>query len=132
MLDAWAEFLGRNTRPRDMSPWAVLDRWDAVVDQAMTGYSLGYYEFSNDLAWRDLLARALTDETLTTFEQVGTIQERIQAADAHVRSSLMPGVEVGSESRPWWHRAVLARSGNEFADDMARLFGIEVPRLDGD
>ena len=132
MLDAWAEFLGRNARPKDMSPWAALDRWDALVDQAMAGYPLGYYDFSNDLAVRDLLAQALEDETLMTFEQIGTIQLRVAAADARFRSSLLPGVEVGPASWPWWHRGVLARSGDEYADDMDRLYGIEVPRIEGD
>ena len=87
---------------------------------------MGSYDFTNDLSVRDLLAKALEDETLGRFEQMATMRERVEVADARFRAVLMPGVEIGGSQRPWWQRGVLARSSDEYAEDMARLYGIDV------
>ena len=125
-LSVWSDFLGCNRRPTDRSPWGVLEQWESLVDQATEGNVLGSYDFTNDLSVRDLLAKALEDETLGRFEQMATMRERVEVADARFRAVLMPGVEIGGSQRPWWQRGVLARSSDEYAEDMARLYGIDV------
>ena len=54
------------------------------------------------------------------------MKARVETADARFKALLIPGVEIGDSQWPWWHRGVLARSSDEYAEDMARLNGIEV------
>ena len=125
-LQRFEEFLGRNGWPTNQSPWSIVEEWEALVQEAEVGYNWDYSEYSNDLGVRDLLAKALEDNTLKQYQQVPAMAERVARADARFKDLLLPNVELGSPERPWWHRGVLAHAGDEYVNDIRNLFGIEV------
>jgi hypothetical protein len=126
-LQAFEEFLGRNGRPTSLSPWAVVEQWESLVDRAAEGYRWGLYEFDNYLSIRDLLEKAFRDDRLGCFVQIDLMRERVEKADVRLKAMFMPGVEIGGADEPWWHRGVLSNAGDEYRDDMKRLHDIEVP-----
>lgn len=125
-LQSFEEFLGRNGWPTEESPWTIVERWESLVAQATSGYRWGFYEFTNELGARDLLAKAFDDEVLNRYDLINTMRERVADADARLRTVLLPGVEIGGTDKPWWRRVVLARAGDEYAEDVKRLYGIEL------
>jgi hypothetical protein len=127
-LQSFREFLGRNGWPTDQSPWSIVEQWESLVDQARTGYQWGYYEYANEISVRDLLAKAFRDEKLKRFKQVAAMRDRVDQADVQLQQVLLPDVQIGAAEQPWWRRRVLARAGEEYVDDMIRLYGIEVGR----
>lgn len=127
-LQTFGEFLGRNGWPAELSPWAIVEQWESLVDQAITGYRWGFYEFTNELGVRDLLAKAFDDERLGGFGQIGSIRQRVTAADERLKGAFLPDAEIAGPDKPWWRRGVLAAAGDEYADDVKRLYGIELGR----
>jgi hypothetical protein len=127
-LRSFEEFLGRSGWPTDLSPWSTVERWESLVQQAMSGYDWGFYEFSNELAVRDLLAKAFADVALRRHDQLARMQERVADADDLFRQVLLPDTEIGGSEEPWWRRGVLAHAGDEYADDIRRLYGVELRR----
>ena len=125
-LQTFEEFLGRNGWPADLSPWAIVEQWESLVDQAVSGYHWGFYEFTNELGVRDLLAKALDDGRLGRFDQISSIRQRVTTADARLKGAFLSDVEIGGADKPWWRRGVLAAAGGEYADDVKRLYGIEL------
>jgi hypothetical protein len=125
-LQSFEEFLGRNGWPTDESPWTAVERWESLVEQATAGYRWGFYEFTNELGVRDLLAKAFDDERLSRYDLINMMRERVADADDRLRKALLIGVEIGGADKPWWRRYVLARAGEEYADDVKRLYGIEL------
>lgn len=125
-LRTFEEFLRRQGWPTDQSPWSIVEQWESLVDQAKAGYTWGIYEFTNELGVRDLLAAALADERLSQYEQINRMRDRVEEADVRFRQGLLPGVEIGSADKPWWRRGVLATASDEYADDVERLYGIEL------
>jgi hypothetical protein len=119
------EFLGRNGWPTDASPWGVVERWEALIDECADCYQWGFYEFDNEVQVRGLLERALNDPKLTAYDQIAEIKQRVAAADDRFRKLLGP-MRISTEETAWWHRAVLARADDEYRDDMRRLYNIEV------
>jgi len=127
-LQAFKEFLGRNGWPTDQSPWSIVERWESLVDQVAEGYHWGLYEFANDLSVRDLLEKAFNDDQLRRFDQIEAMRKRVKNADDRLKASFLPGVQIGNIDAPWWHRGVLAAAGEEYLDDVGRLYGIEIRR----
>lgn len=125
-FERFAEFLGRNGRPPTVTPWDLVERWEALTEAALRGYHSGFYEFSNDLSVRDLLEKAFNDPQLEGHEITRLMRERVTAADDQMRQAFQPGTHITSSALPWWHRGVLARGGKEYAEDIARLYGIDV------
>jgi hypothetical protein len=119
------EFLGKHGRPTEDSPWSIVERWEAFVEECSECYEWGFYEFDNEIGVRDLLERALTDPKLAAFEQMASIRERVGLADERFRKLLSPA-QIRKDGMPWWQRCVLARAGEEYRDDMKRLYNLDV------
>jgi hypothetical protein len=126
-LQAFQEFLGRNGWPTKLSPWAIVEQWERLVDKA-SDYRWGVYEFNNDLSVRDLLAKAFDDPLLSGFEHVNLMRDRVEHADRRFQELLLPGAEIAEGDEPWWRRSVLASAGQDYADDVKRLYGIDLAR----
>lgn len=124
-LERFEDFLGRHGR-QPASPWSVVERWESLVDGIAEGYSWGYYELANDLAVRDLLERSFNDPSLASFQQMAAVRERVSRADERLKTLLRPDVQIGSPTDPWWHRGVLATAGDEYVEDLRRLYNIDV------
>jgi hypothetical protein len=127
-LQTFKEFLGRCGWPTDLSPWAIVEQWESLVNQAAEGYQWGLYEFTNDLAVRDLLEEVFRDEKLARFGQIGIMRQHVEAADAQLKGMFLLDAEIGGADASWWHRGVLATADDEYVDDMKRLHGIEIRR----
>lgn len=110
-----------------VSPAQLLERWSVFVSECESGYADSIYEYDNDISVRDLLEAVVTDEEFARFPQAEPIGEAVHGIDERFRAACREGVQVGSESRPWWRRAVPRVALDEFADDLQRLYGIESP-----
>jgi|SRR5215831_5125391 len=126
-LKTFEEFLGRHGWPADQSPWSIVEQWESLVDQAKAGYNWGFYEYTNELGVRDLLAEAFADERLSRYDQINGMRQRVEDADVRLQQTLLPEVEIGGVDKPWWRRGILATAGDEYVDDVKRLFAIELP-----
>jgi len=119
------EFLARNGWPTKSSPWDVIEGWERLVDTCASCFDWGFYEFDDEIRVRTLLERALADSRLAAYSQLQEIKQRVEAADARFRR-LLSDKPIRDEQMPWWQRAVLANAGEEYRDDVKRLYGIEV------
>jgi hypothetical protein len=122
------EFLGRNGWPSKLSPWDVVERWEALVEMCSLCYRWGFYEFDNEVRVRGLLDLALNDPVLATYPQLEPMRVRIDAADARFRT-VLSAKQIRSEGDPWWRRAILATAGDEYCEDVKRLYGIDLATL---
>src|SRR6201992_1267123 len=123
---SFQEFLGKNGWPTGASPAAVLGAWEGLIEQCADCYDSGFYEFDNDVRVRTLLERALNEPRLAAYpEQMGPVRARVEAADRRFRELSGPA-QIRDADTPWWLRAVLARAGEEYCEDMKRLYGIDV------
>jgi hypothetical protein len=119
------EFLGRSGWPTIPSPWDIVERWERLVDVCANCYQWGFYEFDDEVRVRALLERAFSDSRLIEYRQLQEMRQRVEAADKRFRE-LLSKQSIRDEQAPWWQRAVLARAGDEYRDDMRRLYGVEV------
>jgi hypothetical protein len=119
------EFLDRNEWRSTSSPWDLIERWEQFVDGCSVCYQWGYYEFDNDVRVRTSLERVLSDPELARYPQLQEMRTRAEEADNRFRD-LLAEAKIRSEQDPWWLRAVLARAGVEYSDDMKSMYNIDV------
>lgn len=125
-LPRFEEFLGRNGWPAKTSPWDIVERWERLVDSCASCYQWGFYEFDDEVRIRTLLQRAFADSRLANYPQMQGIRRRVEIADMRFRELLLGETRIRDEKTPWWQRAVLARAGDEYRDDMKRLSDVDV------
>lgn len=97
----------------------LLDEWREFVDGCEAGYGWNVYDYHNDLAVRDRLEASLEGMEPADSAQVAQIDERFRAL-------LQPGVQVGPEEDPWWHRGVLRYAGPDLAAELKEWFQVDV------
>lgn len=119
------EFLGKNGWPPEDSPWSIVEQWEGLVEECSGCYQWGFYEFDNEVQVRGLLEKAITDPGLASYEQVQDLRGRVSAADERFRKLLAPTL-IRTAEKPWWRRGVLAHAGEEYRDDLKRLYGVDV------
>lgn len=119
------EFLGRNGWPAEASPWSIVEEWETFVEDCSGCYQWGFYEFDNEVQVRGLLEKALTDPGLADYELMENIRERVSVTDERFRK-LLARTQIRTANNPWWQRGVLAHAGEEYRDDMKRLYNIDV------
>lgn len=124
-LLSFKEFLGRNGWPVTSTPWDVTERWEQFVDTCSSCYQWGIYEFDDEVRVRTLLDRAFSDPRLASYPEIAEMRERVKQADARFRS-LLSDQTIRDEQTPWWLRGVLARAGDEYCDDVKRIYSIDV------
>ena len=97
----------------------LLDEWREFVAGCEAGYGWNVYEYHNDLAVRDRIAAGLDEMDADAAAQVAEV-------DARFRALLQPGVQVGPEEDPWWHRGVLRYAGPALAAELKEWFSVDV------
>ena len=97
----------------------LLDEWRDFVRECEAGYGWNVYEYHNDLSVRGRLQATLDEGDPELAAQVAEI-------DARFRALLQPGVQVGPEEDPWWHRGVLRHAGPELASELKDWFQVDV------
>jgi hypothetical protein len=119
------EFLGRNGWPTETSPWSIIEQWETFIEECSSCYQWGFYEFDNEVQVRDLIERALTDPLLANYEPMENIRQRVDLADERFRK-LLSSVQIRTAEKPWWRRGVLLQAGQEYQDDVKRLYNADV------
>jgi hypothetical protein len=104
------------------SPPLLLDEWRRFVDDCELGYEYNVMEYHADLSVRDRIEACLRMPGRTDADYA----ERVAQVDARFRALLQPGMEVGPEGDPWWHRGVLRYAGYALADGLREWFSVEV------
>jgi hypothetical protein len=122
---SFKEFLGRNGWEVANAPRDVIERWEQFVHACSSYYQWGLYEFGDEVRIRTLLDRAFSDPQLTGYPQIEKMRQRVTQADARFRS-LLHDQSIRDERSLWWLRAVLARAGDEYRDDVKRIHAIDV------
>jgi hypothetical protein len=103
-------------------PAVLLDEWREFVEGCEQGYEYNVMEYHADLSIRDRIEAYLREPGRTHAgfaAQVGEVDDRFRAL-------LQPGVEVGPEGDPWWHRGVLRYAGDSLAEGLREWFSVEV------
>lgn len=116
--------------PESTTPTDLLERWTALVKAAEQGYRWTIDEYLNEMAARDLLEAVLTDEALGGEPEVSELSGRVAEADRHLRALVRDDVHIGGPDEPWWRRGVLRRAGDDYVEDLERIYGIRVSRSD--
>lgn len=106
-------------------PLQYIEAWRALVDEVAAGYSGDLYEYENDLSVRDDLQVALNTPDLGAFPEWVELQVQVGKVDSLLRDLLSVGPEVRPDSA-WWRARLPAHAGSEFAQDVERLFGVEI------
>lgn len=97
----------------------LLDEWRDFVRDCEAGYGWNVYEYHNDLSVRDRLQGCVDEGDADLAAQVEEI-------DVRFRALLQPGVQVGPEDGPWWHRGVLRYAGPDLATELKDWFQVDV------
>ena len=104
----------------------LVAHWEKVVAAVSEGYHLGLDDFLNDLDARQLLEEALS---VALPDEIQQQLARIQAADAKVKSLLLPadeclwGDEVAEEEgwtreQNWWYFGVPRQAGAALQEEL--------------
>jgi hypothetical protein len=101
------------------SPAMLLDEWRDFVHECEVGYPWNVIEYHNDLSFRDRIQAHLA-------EAEPAVAAEIAELDARFRGLLQPGVVVGPEEDPWWHRGVLRYAGAELAAGLKEWFQVDM------
>jgi hypothetical protein len=104
------------------SPPLLLAEWERFVDECEEGYECNVMEYHADLSVRDRIEACLRSPGRTDADFAAAVQ----AVDARFRALLQPGVEVGPEGDPWWHRGVLRYAGYSLSNGLREWFSVEV------
>ncbi len=107
------------------TPAHLLEEWAQVVRECEAGYEWNVYEYHTDLRVRDALAVVVADPD-RAHEERAEVATRLAEIDARFQGLLQPGVAVGPEEDPWWHRGVPRYAGAELAAGLKEWFGAEV------
>jgi hypothetical protein len=107
----------------DVSPVQVIERWKQLVELVEEGYPDNIYEYSNDLAIRDLIETLLHDEQLREFEQLAWFRDQVRGLDTRFAAVLAPDPVDSTPGTPWWRARVPAHAGAELAGDIKSTYG---------
>ncbi|MGH2771365.1 MAG: hypothetical protein ACRDJF_12725, partial [Actinomycetota bacterium] len=66
---------------------------------------------------------------LGLYPELQQIAQRVNQIDEQFRRLLLRSIEGGER---WWSEAILRHAGQEYADDVARLYGVPVEVMLGD
>ena len=91
--------------------------WEAFVDGLVDGYSMGIYEYTNDLHCRVYLEEHRTDE------DVLAMWPRVENADERAKAILLPakGCLHGDHPRSWFWYWTYPASSPELEADLRRI-----------
>jgi hypothetical protein len=115
--------------PSTTTPSSILDRWDNFVSDVREGYDGNFDEYWNELSARDLIESLLTDEVVGSTHEVADLRMRVDMADRGLRTMFQEDAQLGEVGQPWWRRGVLRSAGGDYAEDVRRIFGIEVAEV---
>lgn len=107
---------------RGESPEILLKEWRRFVDDCELGYEYNVMEYHADLSVRDRIEACLHPPGRADAGFAAQVAD----VDARFRALLQPGVEVGPEDDPWWHRGVLRYAGYALADGLREWFSVEI------
>ncbi len=109
----------------DRGPSEHCEEWEGFTADVLSGYSGSLYEYENELSARDNLEKAVGDPELRQFPDWHEYEARIMRTDATLRRLLSGGEEV----RPgcsWWWSHLPPHGGREFAEDVRRIYAIDI------
>ena len=104
------------------SPPLLLAEWKRFVNECEEGYECNVMEYHADLSVRDRIETCLRSPGRTD----AAFAADVEAVDERFRALLQPGVEVGPEGDPWWHRGVLRYAGYSLCNGLREWFSVEV------
>ena len=104
------------------SPDELLEEWSGFVEQCEQGYEYNVMEYHADLSVRDHIEACLREPGRTD----AVYASRVAEVDGRFRALLQPGVEVGPDDDPWWHRGVPRYAGYPLAEGLGEWFGVQV------
>jgi hypothetical protein len=125
-LARFREIVRERGWPETTTPTELLDRWTGLVEAAEEGYRWTIDGYLNELAARDVLEVVLADDSLRDEPEVSDLRARVAAADRRLRAVLRGDVQIGEPDQPWWRRGVLRRAGDDYVEDLERIYGIRV------
>jgi hypothetical protein len=100
--------------------------WCALVDACELGYQWNLYEFDNDLSIRKRIDLIIQDPDLAAHPAIEHLRRVTHEIDERFRTLVKPGATIRSGDDPWWRRCVLQYAGREYAEDVRRLYGIDI------
>lgn len=115
--------------PDSTTPVELLDRWMGLVAAAEDGYRWTIDEYLNEVTARDVLEAAPTDSVIESEPEVQEMRRRVEDADNRLRAVLRTDVEIGDHGQPWWRRGVLSRAGDDYVEDLERIYGIRIASM---
>lgn len=123
-LSAVERVLEQFSPRRRLSPAQLLNQWAEFVAEAVKGYPYGWYEFDNERSVRDAIQAIRDDAIVKSFPEANEWFERVDAVDNQYRQLLIGLPEMRHE--PWWRAGVPRYAGRQLAEDLRRMFGMEV------
>lgn len=124
-LAAVESALKGSTTRYQQSPAELLRNWQRFVDAALDGYPAGWYDFDNERGIRDVIQAVIDDEVVRSHPEAQEWIRRVEDVDARYRSILAP-LRGEASAMPWWRAGVPSYGGDELAQDVARMYDVEM------
>ena len=95
----------------------LLAKWGTFVARVERGYTLTIYDYTNELAVRDLLSQADATSALPStadLTELDKLDERFRAATRENTRPIMPGFA----GDPWWYYRIPLKLCGELLSDL--------------
>lgn len=125
----FAEFIVASGRWRDAAPEELLARWGKFVTECEYGYTGDVEGYFNDLTSRDAIERAMRDEDLSRYPEMGDFKEQVARIDARFRSLPRPDAFPRLPAKDWWVRGIVRGAGQRLADELRDRYGVVIAPL---
>lgn len=110
------------------TPHGLLDMWEGFVKSCEAGYSMGIYEYDNDLSVRNVIELVLQNDTLKNYAEYKNFIQNVFIIDSKFKK-LLSNEFFRSEKEHWWNRGVLLEAEEEYIEDIKEIYGFNVKNI---
>lgn len=107
------------------TPWELVDYWDSFVKECEEGYDWILSEYSSDAWMRRCIDVILSSPDMKRHPDYPNFARRVEKIDNRLREILSDEV-LNPDEAEWWLRHPLRSAGSEYADDVRRIYGIDI------
>ncbi|MBI5610857.1 MAG: hypothetical protein HY902_18405 [Deltaproteobacteria bacterium] len=104
---------------------ALIESWEAFVEECATGYSFDIAEYRNELRVRNEIEVLVSSERLRRYKDHDSFVAIVRAIDERFKA-LGHATWHFATASTWWERVVPVRAGHDFASYCLQVYGFRI------